>query len=47
MDRESDKEHLLHKLARCGDLTKEFRSGPTAEMIRDLDGLQDLGTVKR
>jgi hypothetical protein len=37
MDRNREKQAIEEKLARCRDLAKEFREGPTAEMIRDLE----------
>lgn len=37
MDHEREKEVTQDKLARCLQLAREFASGPTAEMIRDLE----------
>ena len=37
MDRTREKEALASKLARCRELAEEFRDGPTAEMIHDLE----------
>jgi hypothetical protein len=37
MDRNREKQAVEEKLARCRDLAEEFREGPTAEMIRDLE----------
>jgi hypothetical protein len=31
------KQELEAKLARCRELAEEFRNGPTAEMIRDME----------
>ena len=36
MDREREKDAIETKLARCRELAAEFRDGPTAEMIRDM-----------
>jgi hypothetical protein len=37
MDATDTKQQLEHKLARCRELAEEFRNGPTAEMIRDME----------
>ena len=37
MDREKEKKAIEAKLARCHELAQEFRDGPTAEMVRDLE----------
>jgi hypothetical protein len=37
MGSSQEKAELEAKLARCRDLAREFREGPTADMIRDLE----------
>ena len=37
MDAADTKQQLEHKLARCRELAEEFRNGPTAEMIHDME----------
>jgi hypothetical protein len=37
MDRNREKQLIETKLARCRDLAQQFRDGPTAEMIRDME----------
>jgi hypothetical protein len=37
MDRNQKKQAIEAKLARCRELAEEFREGPTAKMIRDLE----------
>ena len=37
MDRKREKEAIEARLERCRELAAEFRDGPTAEMIRDLE----------
>ena len=37
MDRNREKVAIEEKLARCRELGEEFRDGPTAQMLRDLE----------
>jgi hypothetical protein len=37
MGRSDTKQEIEAKLARCRELAEEFRDGPTAEMIRDME----------
>jgi hypothetical protein len=37
MDQDREKQAIETKLARCRELAEEFRDGPTADMIRDLE----------
>ena len=48
MDREREKEAIKEKLVRCLELAREFPTGPTAEMIRELEAelRQQLRTLE-
>jgi hypothetical protein len=37
MDRNREKMAIEAKLAKCRELAQEFRDGPTAQMVRDLE----------
>ena len=37
MDRDREKQAIESKLARCRELAEEFRDGPAAQMIRDME----------
>jgi hypothetical protein len=37
MDRPREKQAIETKLAMCRELAQEFRDGPTAQMIRDME----------
>jgi hypothetical protein len=44
MDKQRDKQILEERLARCRKLAEDFRDGPTAEHIKELEAelLDDL-----
>ncbi|CAN7571353.1 hypothetical protein LJR220_005214 [Bradyrhizobium sp. LjRoot220] len=37
MDRDREKQAVEAKLAKCRELAQEFRDGPIAQMIRDME----------
>lgn len=37
MERDREKEEVEARLARCRELAREFPTGPTADMIRDME----------